>query len=77
MRALISNFLTFAIGKINKKTIINKTLQLLRKEWDSIYFLFHVSVLLHDCVYSCTQLKEKYEALLGDKEKELILVTTR
>lgn len=75
MRALISNFLTFAIGKINKKTIINKTLQLLRKE--CIYFRFHVSVLLHDCVYSCAQLKEKYEALLAAKEKELILVTTR
>ena len=74
MRALIYNFQAFTIEK-NKKTIICKKLQLLRKNGTNL-MSSHISVFPLNYFNSCAQLKEKYEALLADKEKELNLVKT-
>lgn len=76
MRALINNFLTFTMKKINKKTIMTKTMKSLRNVRTN-FMSIHVTVFSLGYFYSCVQLKEKYEALLADKEKELNLAIAR
>ena len=76
MLALIYNFLAFTMEKPNiNKTIISKKLQLLRKNGNNL-MSSHISVFPLDYFNRWAQLKEKYEALLADKEKELNLVKT-
>ena len=76
MRALIYNSLAFTMEKTNiNKTIISKKLQLLTKNGTNL-MSSHISVFPLDYFNSWAQLKEKYEALPADKEKELNLVKT-
>ena len=76
MRALIYNSLAFTMEKTNiNKTIISKKLQLLTKNGTNL-MSGHISVFPLDYFNSWAQLKEKYEALPADKEKELNLVKT-
>lgn len=62
--------------KIDKKTIMSKTMQLLWKIRTN-FMSIHVTVFSLGYFYSSVQLKEKYEVLLADKEKRLSLAITR